>query len=419
MWRCWVVNYASLFVMDANINSSEVLEPIPSPPREELDPVVGKPIILSQDLLNPEGAVITPLKDWGIGLDVHRDFVQVSAIVKDHDQCIEYRQSFATDLNGIKTAHAWVLMVIREKSFPSVDVTPEKLHYVIESTSSYHQIVVRTWKGIPSVINPVLAGATLSKTDVKDASRLAQMDLTGVWREFYIPSDDVACLRVLIAQRANYGMLATRISNQINSTFLAFGITIGRDGSVTRNVKIRALAEKLISDESIPIGEIGPNSIPGPVKDALIEKYALFDEYIKKRSFYEKSILDKAESMEWETGRNKLGGKKMLELLTTVPGVGVLTAVIWLANIITPCRFRSAKACSAYCGLDPSVQISAKHVTGRLVRKGNKDLHSALIQSASILIKTIPNSWAVGDISCTFRPAVGKRRLMLWRVVYL
>ena len=102
MWRCWVVNYASLFVMDANINSSEVLEPIPSPPREELDPVVGKPIILSQDLLNPEGAVITPLKDWGIGLDVHRDFVQVSAIVKDHDQCIEYRQSFATDLNGIK-----------------------------------------------------------------------------------------------------------------------------------------------------------------------------------------------------------------------------------------------------------------------------------------------------------------------------
>lgn len=246
---------------------------------------------------------------------------------------------------------------------------------------------MRAWKGVPELINPLLAGATLKKTDVKDASRLAQMSLAGVWRAFYVPSDDVSAIRVLIAERSNYSMLASRSTNRINSTLLRFGITVGRSGSVAKNRNIRAVVMNLISDTPAPTSNICPTGIPDSVKLMIRDEYASFDASQQMIAKYETEMLSKVESLDWETKDNVLDGKKMLTLLMTVPGVGKITASIWLANVITPRRFPNAKACSAYAGLDPSVQISAKHVTGRLIRKGNKDLHSALIQSASILMK--------------------------------
>jgi hypothetical protein len=64
-----------------------------------------------------------------------------------------------------------------------------------------------------------------------------------------------------------------------------------------------------------------------------------------------------------------------------------MTAAVWLSNIVTPLRFPNSKAIAAYCGLDPSLKISAKKVTNTVKRGGHKDLHGALCISASILVK--------------------------------
>ncbi|MBQ9361083.1 MAG: IS110 family transposase [Lachnospiraceae bacterium] len=76
----------------------------------------------------------------------------------------------------------------------------------------------------------------------------------------------------------------------------------------------------------------------------------------------------------------------MIRILSTAPQVGELTAIIWLARVITPRRFRNAKALSAYCGLDPSLKISAGKVTSTVMRGGSKPLHKALNMSAHRLI---------------------------------
>jgi hypothetical protein len=76
----------------------------------------------------------------------------------------------------------------------------------------------------------------------------------------------------------------------------------------------------------------------------------------------------------------------MIRILSTAPQIGELTAVIWLARIVTPRRFRNAKALSAYCGLDPSLKISAGKVTSTVMRGGSKPLHKALNMSAHRLI---------------------------------
>lgn len=359
----------------------------PVPENVDSDVPSDESIIVNPKLLNIEGLQIQPSKDYGIGLDCHRSFIKVSVIVLCEDHYYEYRHEFPTDWNNVCIAREWVRLILKTKAIPPI-VDSENLHYCLESTASYHEIVLRSWKGTPSVINPQLAGATVKKSDVIDATRLSQMDLTGVWRAFYVPSDDVSALRVLITEYDNYSMLAVRSSNRINSTLLRFGITIGRDGSVTKCSSVRAIVQNLISDDPQPeTNNICPTGLPKSVKEMLREEYSIYDQYRENQKNYLNHLLDKAKEMSWETGENLICGSDMIQLLTTVPGVGNFTAVIWLANIITPKRFPTSKACSAYCGLDPSVQISAKHVTARYIRKGNKSLHSALVQSASILIK--------------------------------
>ena len=108
--------------------------------------------------------------------------------------------------------------------------------------------ILLAWEGTPSVINPMLAGATKKKTDQMDAERLSFHDLTGVWKESYVPPTEIQSLRVLIAERSHYSKLATQCSNRINNIIIRFGLTLGRGTSVTKNPDIRAIIEDLISD---------------------------------------------------------------------------------------------------------------------------------------------------------------------------
>lgn len=98
-------------------------------------------------------------------------------------------------------------------------------------------------------------------------------------------------------------------------------------------------------------------------------------------------MLVKARQMQWETKDGMITGAELISILITAPAIGEITAVVWLANIVTPLRFPNSKAIAAYCGLDPSLKISAKKVTSTVKRGGNKDLHGALCACASVLIK--------------------------------
>ena len=368
--------------------------------------------VLASDL-EADGIQVQSLRPFGCGLDVHRLFIQVSVIVKRNNDYYEYQREFKTTWDDVCKAKEWVVSTVETKSIPEVKIGDSvPFRYCLESTGQYHEIVLRAWLGEPELINPLLAGATLKKTDIKDASKLARMSLSGVWRSYYVPSDDIKVIRALIAEKLNYGLLATRTSNRINSMLLGFGITVGREGSVTKSSRVRKVVEDLIWETSDKAGapnakpydeetgelydeeteEVGfdtnfcPDGLPESVKEIIQEEYDSYDSALAMRDSFQRKIIEKVSSMKWETQDSSLGGKEMLDLLQTVPGIGEVTGCIWLANIITPRRFPNAKACSAYCGLDPSVQISAKHVTGKKMRKGNKDLHSALTLAASNLI---------------------------------
>lgn len=332
------------------------------------------------------GTEIQYTKDFGIGLDCHSKFLQISVLVKNGPSVFEYRNQFDTDWQSVVKAKEWVVSVIENCSSPKIHIT-DNLHYCIESTSVYHVVVLKAWQGIPSVINPSIAGASKKKTDVLDAKMLAIHDLTGIWPSSFIPSAEVDQLRLLLAERNNFNVLSTRISNRINNSLLKFGYTVGRDGSVTKNTKVREMIEDQISDDPSDHYNVCPEGIPDNVKCVFIEEYRQYDMYRELVHDYDKRIRSMVCSMNWETADSQLSGRQMLKILCTAPGIGEQTAILWLAKIVTPRRFRNEKALAAYCSLDPSLKVSAGKVTSTVKRGGCKDLHSALCRAASNLVR--------------------------------
>ena len=333
----------------------------------------------------PDGSDIEYVKEYGIGIDCHSKFIEVCIRYRNGKLIQKSQGQFSTQWKDLAAARDWCIAVLKTKANPVPDLS-EPLHYVVESTASYHMPVCMAFGGDPTVINPTIAGATKRKTDVLDSRMLALHDQLNIWREFYLPDEDVKTLRVIIAQRERCLRDATIAGNRINNILTRFGYTIGRNGSVVKDPAIRAVVENQISDSPSQIDGLCPTPIPVEVRIVLREEYEKYDFYTAQAAEYKVKIFEKARSMEWETDTGTLPGDEMIRILTTTPQVGELTAVIWLARVITPRRFHNAKALSAYCGFDPSLKISAGKVTSTTMRNGNKDLHKALNMSAHRLI---------------------------------
>ncbi len=334
-----------------------------------------------------EAVDVKDVKEYGIGLDVHKLSLWVSVRTKQNGVYLLTTAKFPTDWNSILLAKEWCYEILRAKSDVMIDPS-QPLHYVIESTATYHCPICIAWGGTPSVINPTLAGAAKRKTDRLDAKRLALHDQTAVWRESYIVPPEVEALRLMIAERDRYVSEARVVSTRINNALTKFGYNLGREGSVTSNSNIRAIIENQISDSPDEIENICPIKLPMDVRLIIREEYAKHD-YLKEQAERWKSkIIMKASSMQWPiAGGKTVSGAEMIAHLTTVPQIGELSAIIWLANVADPNRFRNSRALSGYCALDPTLQTSADKVSNGKKRGGRKVLHQLLCNAASQLIR--------------------------------
>lgn len=333
-------------------------------------------------------------KSYGVGIDTHRDFIHVCVLTKNGDDIRKIEHPFGTAWWELEEARDWIIDTLLQNSNPKPeDLLP--LHYSIESTGTYHIPVIKAIGGKPSVVNPLLASPSRRKTDALDAKLLAQQNMTGLWPESYIVNDEVQELRLLLARRRFHKQQQTKISNQINNYLLRFGYTFGRLGSVTKNKAVRPMIEDLIENQ-LDLEHLCKTGIPEDIRPVFKDMFRQYDEHVDEEKRYMALALDKARKIKWETEPGVfVSGKELIKNLCTVPGVGENTAVLWLSIIITPSRFPTSKAISAYCGLDPSLKISAGKVTSTVKRGGNKELHFALNMSAGVLLRNRSENFGV------------------------
>ena len=338
------------------------------------------------------GAEVRPLYDYGVGIDTHRDFIQVCVLVREGSAIKMYESEHRTTWEGLVNAGKWAVYIIKARSIPTIE--PEPLRYTIESTSTYHLPVIKAIKGKPSIVNPVLAGSTKRKTDVLDARMLSFQSMTGLWPESYVIPPEKEEFRLLMKQRDYHTRECTALSNRINNYILRFGHTLGSYKSV-RNIENRAVIEDMCEDgyvykDNYPGTDVGkficPDGLPMEVKKMLKNMYIEYDAHDEKAKFYQKLAVEHAKELNWETDCGYVKGDVLIKNLMTVPSVGELTALVWLAEIVTPLRFETAPQLAAYCGCDPSLKVSAGKVTSQTRRKGNIKLHSQLSHIAGACI---------------------------------
>jgi transposase len=83
--------------------------------------------------------------------------------------------------------------------------------------------------------------------------------------------------------------------------------------------------------------------------------------------------------------------KKSVELLRSIPGIGLLTAMIILTEIETINRFANIDQFCGYIGLVPSTKSSGeKEVVGDITPRGHSKLRGAIIESAWVAARLDP-----------------------------
>jgi transposase len=202
-----------------------------------------------------------------------------------------------------------------------------------------------------------------TKSDKKDAHRLAMMYHHGFFPKVYIPEKEVRQKRSLIYYRQKIVGRMTQVKNSIRSLMctMAIDIPTGRNCWTKKHLKV-------LSGHAQPFESID---------DACeLWRGQLFVELQQYATLVEQ--LDHV-TAELDTLNKQ---KAAVALLQTVPGVGPRTAEALVAVIDDPHRFKSCRQVCNYVGFTPRrYQSGEMERSGRISKRGNPLLRMLLVQA--------------------------------------
>src|SRR5262249_25957654 len=89
-------------------------------------------------------------------------------------------------------------------------------------------------------------------------------------------------------------------------------------------------------------------------------------------------------------GVRRAGNDAQVRRFMTVPGVGAITALCFLATIDDPTRFKRSRSVGAYLGLTTRRYASGEiDWTGRISKCGDKMLRSYLYEAANVMLTRV------------------------------
>lgn len=232
--------------------------------------------------------------------------------------------------------------------------------------------------GIKSiVVNPADIPTTdkerVQKEDKRDSRKIARSLSSGNLTPIYVPSIKTQRDRSLLRTRAMLVKDLARYKNRIKSFLYFYGISI--DDSF-KNPQSHWSNRFMIWLENIDMGEESG-------KEAL---NVLISECKNLRI----SILNVTKQVR-KLSRTEAYQAQVI-LLRSIPGIGLLTAMIILTELETINRFRNIDKMCGYIGLVPSTKSSGeKERTGDITPRGHNVLRTALIESSWTAIRNDPS----------------------------
>jgi transposase len=227
------------------------------------------------------------------------------------------------------------------------------------------------------VVNPADIPTTdkerVQKEDKRDSRKIARSLSSGNLTPIYIPSLKTQRDRSLLRTRAMLVRDLARYKNRIKSFLYFYGINI--DSSFI-NPQSHWSNRFMSWLESIDMGEESG-------KEALT---VLISECKNLRA----SILNITKQVR-RLSQSETYSERVI-LLRSIPGIGLLTAMIILTELETINRFRNIDKMCGYIGLVPSTKSSGeKEKTGDITPRGHNVLRTAIIESSWTAIRNDPS----------------------------
>jgi transposase len=196
--------------------------------------------------------------------------------------------------------------------------------------------------------------------------RLAAGDLTGI----YVPQTEMEHARSLIRERSAIVADQTRCKNRIWSLLMFSGLSLEKDRPK------QYWSRKFI--ESLNQLDCGSE----PLRQALdlaIEEYVLV-----------RQLLAKATKKVRALSADKLFAE-IQELLRSIPGIGLVNAMVIHTEIQDICRFKTLDHLCSYAGIVPDTDSSGdkQRITG-ITHRSNNYLREAIIESSWVIIRKDP-----------------------------
>lgn len=211
------------------------------------------------------------------------------------------------------------------------------------------------------------------KTDRDDALKLAKLAALEQLVPVYIPCRQQREYRRLVKYRQVVLGRINRVQNNIRAIFAQRGI------EMVRGQKAWALERlELIAQHRKPLAECSLADLwRGELDLELIQLQHL------RQHQYE--IHKQLQALARADER--------VQLLQTIPGVGRKTAEVVVAYLDDPHRFQNARQISSYAGMVPRrYQSGEMDRQGRIHKRGPRQLRSALVEAAWLMLRY--NPWA-------------------------
>ena len=201
----------------------------------------------------------------------------------------------------------------------------------------------------------------INKSDRNDAVGIARIMQCGWYKEVRVKDLDSHAVKALLVSRALLVKIKRDVENQIRGLLKNLGLVIGR---AKMNV-FAVRAGELIQDRPKLTAAVVP--------------------LLKTREVIERQIADLDRKV-LQLARNNTQVRRFM----TVPGVGPITALCYLATIDDPTRFKKSRSVGAYAGLTTRRYRSGEiDWTGRISKCGDAMLRTYLYEAANVLLTRI------------------------------
>lgn len=213
----------------------------------------------------------------------------------------------------------------------------------------------------------------LFKDDKRDSRKIARSLRAGELTGIHIPEPKMMEDRSLVRTRETIVKDLTRIRQRIKSMLYLYGIEIPSNLKGSSSHWSGRFIKWLKED-------IGLNYSSGNTALKLI---------IKEAEVLRELLLEVTKDIRYLSTSPDY--KENVELLRGIPGIGLITAMNLMTQIETIQRFKNTDVLAGYAGLVPMCHSSGeKQQNGSITFRGQKNMKSALIESAWVAVKMDP-----------------------------